>query len=133
MMDVLRKWEAHGMKMAKIGVAVNFNFSLRKRIVLSETLDRMSNFEIEQEFQQASHDILEGLFKVDVKEAVKLAALQYCLQPLTAKMLVQMCIYGRCIVLLSSLIRKISLSLCNQSTIFEHGKNLSLTELTLFV
>lgn len=51
-MDVLRKWETHGMKMAKIGVAVNFTFTLRKRIILSETLDRLTNFEVDQEFQQ---------------------------------------------------------------------------------
>jgi hypothetical protein len=110
MVDVLRKWEAHGMKMAKLGVAVDFRFTLRKRIILAETLDRLSNFEVDQEFQQvpdinlrnyqplsllctqATHDILEGLAKVDEKEAVKLAALQYCLQPLTAKLLTEMCI-----------------------------------------
>ena len=106
--DVLRKWEAHGMKMAKLGVAVDFQFTLRKRIILAETLDRLSNFEVDQEFQQvstqarlsnlhsptlqATHDILEGLAKVEEKEAVKLAALQYCLQPLTAKLLTEMCI-----------------------------------------
>lgn len=41
---------------------------------------------------QATHDILEGSVKIGEKEAVKLAALQYCLQPLTAKLLAQMCI-----------------------------------------
>jgi hypothetical protein len=52
MVDVLRKWEAHGMKMAKLGVAVEFHFTLRKRIILAETLDNLTTFEVDQEFQQ---------------------------------------------------------------------------------
>jgi len=78
------------MKTAKIGVTVSFTFTLRKRIVLAETLDRPSDFEVDLEFQQATYEILEGIIRVDEKEAVKLAALQYCLQPLTAKLLTQM-------------------------------------------
>lgn len=52
MMDLLKKWEADGMKMAAIGVTVSFTFTLRKRITLAETLDRMSEFEVDLEFQQ---------------------------------------------------------------------------------
>ncbi len=66
-MDVLKKWESHGMKMAKIGTAVSFSFSLKKRIVLAETLNKLTDFEIDLEFTQVryvtltQHAILKSL------------------------------------------------------------------------
>ena len=42
---------------------------------------------------QIAYEILEGVMKVTEKDAVRLAALQYCLQPLTAKMLTQIYIH----------------------------------------